>query len=50
VGAYVRNLGDEDAVIGSSLSTATMPVRSVTYNDPRVYGLSIRYRFGADAR
>lgn len=47
-GIYVRNLGDEDAVISSSLSTASMPVRSVTYNDPRVYGVNIRYRFGSN--
>jgi hypothetical protein len=25
-------------------------VRSVLYNEPRVYGMSIRYRFGAEAR
>ena len=46
VGMYVRNLSDEEAVISSSLSTASMPVRAVTYNDPRVYGLTARYRFG----
>jgi iron complex outermembrane receptor protein len=50
VGAWVRNLADEEAVISSSLSTRSMPVRSVLYNEPRVYGMSIRYRFGAEAR
>lgn len=49
IGAWVRNLADEDAVISSSLSTSTMPVRSVLYNDPRAYGVSVRYRFGANA-
>ncbi|MAT50520.1 MAG: hypothetical protein CMK32_04990, partial [Porticoccaceae bacterium] len=42
VGVYVRNLTDEDAVISSSLSTASMPIRSVMYNDPRVYGINLR--------
>lgn len=50
VGLFVRNLTDEDAVISSSLSTASMPIRSVMYNDPRVYGLTARFRFGANAR
>ncbi|MFA5495253.1 MAG: hypothetical protein WC247_10780, partial [Porticoccaceae bacterium] len=50
LGVFVRNLTDEDAVISSSLSTATMPIRSVMYNDPRVYGVNFRYRFGAEAR
>jgi iron complex outermembrane receptor protein len=49
LGVFVRNLTDEDAVISSSLSTATMPIRSVLYNDPRVYGVTFRYRFGANA-
>ena len=49
VGVYVRNLTDEDAVISSSLSTASMPIRSVMYNDPRVYGINLRYRFGSNA-
>jgi len=50
VGIYVRNLADEDAVISSSLSTASMPVRSGVYTDPRVYGLTARYRFGVNGR
>lgn len=43
---FAKNLFDKDAVIAGAINTPGAPAISVNYNEPRTYGLQLRYRFG----
>lgn len=43
---FVRNVFDEDAVVAGALNPPGVPVISVLYNEPRLFGMEVRYRFG----
>lgn len=45
VAVYVTNLTDEEAIQGPSSSSASFGFSSAIYNDPRMWGASIRYSF-----
>jgi len=42
---YVTNLFDKDAIVGPSSSTSGLGINSGIYNDPRMWGASLRYNF-----
>lgn len=42
---YVSNLLDKEALVGSSNPTAGIGVNSAIFNEPRMWGASIRYTF-----
>ncbi|MDB6062177.1 MAG: hypothetical protein JWM78_2280 [Verrucomicrobiaceae bacterium] len=46
IGLYARNVFDKEAVVAGALNPAGVPAITVLYNEPRMYGLELRYRFG----
>jgi iron complex outermembrane receptor protein len=45
VAAYVTNVTDEEAFIGPSSSGSTFGINSGIFNEPRMWGASVRYSF-----
>ena len=46
-GVFVRNAFDEEHVHGGALTGAGLPVNTVFFGEPRMYGLEATWRFGA---
>lgn len=42
---FVTNAFDEEAIVGPFSSSAALGVNAATFNDPRMVGASLRYRF-----
>jgi iron complex outermembrane receptor protein len=45
---FVRNLFDGEWIVGSNPNATGLGFVTNTWNEPRAYGLEVRYRFGAD--
>ena len=45
---YVRNAMDDEWIVGSNSLIDALGFQTNTWNEPRTYGLQLRYRFGAD--
>lgn len=43
---FVRNIFDKATPISKGAVTATLPVTTVIYNEPRMWGVEAKYRFG----
>ncbi|WP_404478574.1 TonB-dependent receptor [Novosphingobium sp. BL-52-GroH] len=43
---FAKNLFDKDAIIAGAINTPGAPGISVNFNEPRMYGVQLRYRFG----
>ncbi|KJS09858.1 MAG: hypothetical protein VR73_00725 [Gammaproteobacteria bacterium BRH_c0] len=50
VGLYVRNAMDDEWMVGANNIITGLGFFTTTYNEPRTYGLQLRYRFGADGQ
>ena len=46
ISLFAKNLFDRDAIIAGAINTPGAPGISVNYNEPRTYGVQLRYRFG----
>jgi iron complex outermembrane receptor protein len=47
LGLFVRNLFDTTFVVSGATTTRTSGYNTVFYNEPRMYGAQLRFRFGA---
>ncbi len=47
---FVRNALDDEWLVGSNNLITALGFHTVTYNEPRTFGIQLRYRFGEDAR
>jgi iron complex outermembrane recepter protein len=45
LGLFGKNVFDEEAVMGGAINTPGTPGISVIFNEPRTYGVQLRYRF-----
>lgn len=48
VGLFVRNAFDEEAVVGPAALSSASPIGTAIYNEPRMFGAEVRYRFGTE--
>ena len=46
IGAFITNLFDKAAIVAPSSSSEGLGANSVIYNEPRMYGVQLRYQFG----
>jgi iron complex outermembrane receptor protein len=46
IGLFARNVGNKTDIVGSAINVAALPWSSAQYNEPRLYGVELRYRFG----
>ncbi|MFA7455480.1 MAG: TonB-dependent receptor [Desulfobulbaceae bacterium] len=46
VGFFVRNVFDEEAVVAPAVLTTITPFGTAIYNEPRMWGMEVLYRFG----
>jgi iron complex outermembrane recepter protein len=47
-GIFVRNVMDDEWIVGANNLMASLGFFTNTFNEPRTYGLQLRYRFGSD--
>jgi iron complex outermembrane receptor protein len=47
LGAFVKNLGNEEYYTSGASLYPTIGTASQTFGDPRQWGISLTYRFGA---
>lgn len=47
---FVRNALDDEWLVGSNSLMAAIGFQTNTWNEPRTYGLQLRYRFGSDSQ
>jgi iron complex outermembrane receptor protein len=45
-GVFVKNIFDKDQIVAGSATAPSLPIATVVYNEPRMFGLQLRYRFG----
>ena len=45
---FVRNALNDEWLVGSNSLITALGIQTGTYNEPRTYGLQLRYRFGED--
>jgi iron complex outermembrane recepter protein len=48
VSVFARNVLDDEYLVGSNSAATGLGFVTSTYNEPRTYGLQLRYRFGAE--
>jgi iron complex outermembrane receptor protein len=46
ISLFARNVGNKTDIVGSAINVAALPWSSAQYNEPRLYGVELRYRFG----
>lgn len=49
-GLFVRNVFDDEWLVGANSIVTGLGLFTSTYNEPRTFGLQLRYRFGVDAQ
>lgn len=48
VALFARNVFDKEAVVAPGVLTPVSPFGSAIYNEPRMFGAELRYRFGSE--